>query len=79
MAPVPPPCHFGRRAPKRKDLTRHFPDVAAAAVAQLTPDTVLDDELVASKDNRLDFGALQQRVTTSARAVAQLARRQPVS
>jgi ATP-dependent DNA ligase len=58
-----------------KDLTRHFPDIAAAAVAQLTPGTVLDGELVIWKDNRLDFGALQQRLTTSSRAIAQLARR----
>lgn len=48
-----------------KDLTRYFPDLAGAAGAQIPPGFVLDGEAVIWSDGRLDFDALQQRMTTS--------------
>ena len=43
-----------------KDLTAQFPDVAAAAVAQLPDGCVVDGELVAlDPDGRLSFDLLQ--------------------
>jgi ATP-dependent DNA ligase len=55
-----------------KDLTRGFPDVAAAARQQLPPGAVLDGELVVWSGGRLDFTALQKRALSprSARSSA---------
>jgi ATP-dependent DNA ligase len=49
-----------------RDLTDRFPDVAAAALAQVPPGTVLDGEVVVWNGDRLDFGLLQQRLVTAA-------------
>jgi ATP-dependent DNA ligase len=46
---------------QQRDLTAHFPDVAAA-VAAFDHDVVLDGEVVIWRAGRLDFGALQDRV-----------------
>ncbi|MFH5824479.1 hypothetical protein [Georgenia sp. AZ-5] len=62
---------------QRKDLTRHFPDLAAAAAAQVPSGCILDGEAVAWTNRRLDFGALQTRLTTSPRALARVIRRHP--
>ncbi|MGY1755155.1 ATP-dependent DNA ligase [Blastococcus sp. SYSU D01042] len=57
-----------------RDLTDRFPDVAAAALAQVPAGTVLDGEVVVWHDDRLDFGLLQQRMVSSpARVAAQVA------
>jgi ATP-dependent DNA ligase len=57
-----------------RDLTDRFPDVAAAALAQVPAGTVLDGEVVVWHDDRLDFGLLQQRMVASpARVAAQVA------
>lgn len=48
-----------------RDLTDRFPDVAAAALAQVPAGTVLDGEVVIWHDDRLDFGLLQQRLVTA--------------
>ncbi|MBN1094401.1 ATP-dependent DNA ligase [Blastococcus sp. TML/M2B] len=57
-----------------RDLTDRFPDVAAAALAQVPAGTVLDGEVVIWHADRLDFGLLQQRMVTSAgRLAAQVA------
>ena len=61
-----------------KNLTRHFPDIAAAA-EQLPEGYVIDGEAVIWTDERLDFPALQQRLTTSSTVAARLAREQPAS
>jgi ATP-dependent DNA ligase len=55
-----------------KDLTRGFPEVAAAARQQLPPGAVLDGELVVWSEGRLDFTALQKRALSpgAARAAA---------
>jgi ATP-dependent DNA ligase len=57
-----------------RDLTDRFPDVAAAARAQLPAGTVVDGEVVIWNGDRLDFGLLQQRMATAAtRMTAQVA------
>ena len=59
-----------------KDLVRYFPDLIAAA-GQLPPGCVLDGEAVIWSGERLDFSALQQRLSTPAKAMARLARQTP--
>ncbi len=63
---------------QRKDLTRHFPELAAAAT-QLPEGYVIDGEAVIWSDDRLDFDALQKRLTTSQSAIARLAHTRPAS
>src|SRR3954447_8649182 len=60
------------------DLTRSFPDLAAAAVEQLPEETIVDGEAVVGVAGRLDFTELQKRVASPARAAA-LARERPGS
>ncbi|MGY2127742.1 ATP-dependent DNA ligase [Blastococcus sp. SYSU DS0617] len=48
-----------------RDLTDRFPDVAAAALAQVPAGTVVDGEVVIWHDDRLDFGLLQKRMVAS--------------
>jgi ATP-dependent DNA ligase len=48
-----------------RDLTARFPDVAAAASAQLPAGTVVDGEVVIWNRDRLDFALLQQRMVTA--------------
>jgi len=60
------------------DLTGAFPDLAAAAEAQLPPGTVIDGEAVVWGGERLDFTALQRRLASPRRA-ARLARERPAS
>ncbi len=48
-----------------RDLTDRFPDVAAAALAQVPAGTVVDGEVVIWNGSRLDFGLLQQRMVTA--------------
>ena len=50
------------------DLTRSFPDLAAAAVEQLPDETIVDGEAVVGVDGRLDFSELQKRVASPTRA-----------
>jgi ATP-dependent DNA ligase len=62
-----------------KDITAAFPDIAAAAVAQLPADMVIDGELVILGDRGvLDFTALQHRIAAPRQARA-LAATQPAS
>jgi ATP-dependent DNA ligase len=62
-----------------RDLTDRFPDVVAAAVAQVPAGTVLDGEVVIWNGSRLDFGLLQQRMVTPAGRIAALAAARPAS
>ncbi|MGY1803106.1 ATP-dependent DNA ligase [Blastococcus sp. SYSU D00922] len=62
-----------------RDLTDRFPDVVAAARAQVPPGTVLDGEVVVWNGSRLDFGLLQQRIVTSPGRIAALAAAHPAS
>jgi ATP-dependent DNA ligase len=60
-----------------KNLTRYFPDLIAAASVQLPPGCLIDGEAVIWSSERLDFSALQQRLTTSAKSLARQVRDQP--
>jgi ATP-dependent DNA ligase len=62
-----------------RDLTGRFPDVAAAAVAQVPAGTVVDGEVVIWNGSRLDFDLLQRRMVGSARALAGLVVEHPAS
>jgi len=62
-----------------RDLTDRFPDVVAAAVAQLPPGTVLDGEVVIWNGARLDFGLLQQRMVTAPGRIPALVAGHPAS
>jgi ATP-dependent DNA ligase len=62
-----------------RDLTDRFPDLVAAAVAQIPAGTVVDGEVVIWNGSRLDFGLLQRRMVTSARVVPALVAEHPAS
>ncbi|WP_104524303.1 ATP-dependent DNA ligase [Blastococcus atacamensis] len=53
-----------------RDLTDRFPDVAAAALAQIPAGSVIDGEVVIWNGERLDFGLLQRRMITAAGRIA---------
>ncbi|TFV48893.1 ATP-dependent DNA ligase [Blastococcus sp. TF02A-35] len=53
-----------------RDLTDRFPDVAAAALAQVPAGSVVDGEVVIWNGERLDFGLLQRRMVTAAGRIA---------
>ncbi|GAB3195927.1 ATP-dependent DNA ligase [Geodermatophilus arenarius] len=62
-----------------RDLTDRFPDLAAAALAQVPAGTVLDGEAVVWNGERLDFGLLQRRMVTAPSRMAALAAAHPAS
>src|SRR3954471_9111461 len=62
-----------------RDLTALFPEIVAAAVAQVPPGTVLDGEVVIWNGSRLDFGILQLRMVTPAGRIGTLAAANPAS
>jgi ATP-dependent DNA ligase len=62
-----------------KDLTAAFPDLANAAAQQVPPGFVVDGEAVVWTDERLDFDALQRRLTGGPSVVAALVRERPAS
>lgn len=62
-----------------RDLTDRFPDVVAAAIAQVPAGTVLDGEVVVWNGARLDFGLLQQRMVTAPGRSPTLAAAHPAS
>jgi ATP-dependent DNA ligase len=62
-----------------RDLTDRFPDVAAAARAQVPTGTVVDGEVVVWSGERLDFALLQQRMVTGVGKIPALAARHPAS
>ncbi|GAA1817623.1 hypothetical protein GCM10009749_29550 [Agromyces neolithicus] len=61
-----------------KNLTRYFPELAAAA-AELPDGTVLDGEAVIWREGRLDFAAMQHRLSGGAAIAARRARELPSS
>lgn len=63
---------------QRKDLTRSFPDLAAAAVAQLPDGVTIDGEAVVWTDGRLDFDTLLRRLNAG-RGLTAIAREKPAS
>ena len=62
-----------------RDLTDRFPDIAAAARAQIPPGTVVDGEVVVWNGDRLDFGLLQQRMVTAPSRMARVVAAAPAS
>ena len=62
-----------------RDLTDRFPDVVAAAVAQVPAGTVLDGEVVIWNGSRLDFGLLQRRMATAPSQIPALVAAFPAS
>jgi ATP-dependent DNA ligase len=62
-----------------RDLTDRFPDVVAAARAQLPAGTVLDGEVVIWNGARLDFGLLQERMVSSVARMSALVAAHPAS
>jgi ATP-dependent DNA ligase len=62
-----------------RDLTDRFPDVVAAARAQLPAGTVLDGEVVIWNGSRLDFGLLQRRMITAPGRIGPVAAAHPAS
>ena len=62
-----------------RDLTDRFPDVLAAAVAQIPPGTVVDGEVVVWNGSRLDFGLLQRRMVTAPGRIGPLVAASPAS
>jgi ATP-dependent DNA ligase len=65
------------------DLAYAFPEVVAAAGAQVAPGTVLDGEIVVLHDGRLDFGVLSSRLRPRSEAeranIARLAGEHPAT
>ncbi|MEZ5095739.1 MAG: ATP-dependent DNA ligase [Nocardioides sp.] len=62
-----------------KPLTRYFPEVVAAARAQLPDRCVLDGEIFVAVDGRLEFEVLQNRIHPAASRIALLAEQTPAS
>jgi ATP-dependent DNA ligase len=62
-----------------RDLTDRFPDVVAAARAQVPAGTVLDGEVVIWNGSRLDFGLLQERMVSSVGRIESLVAAHPAS
>lgn len=62
-----------------RDLTDRFPDIAAAALAQVPPGTVVDGEVVVWNGSRLDFGLLQKRMVTARGRLGPLVAAAPAS
>jgi ATP-dependent DNA ligase len=64
-----------------RPMTRYFPDVVAAVLANFPPRSVIDGEIVVADTDRniLDFEALQQRIHPAASRVRLLAEQTPAS
>src|SRR5690606_25590984 len=66
---------------KERPMTRYFPEVVAAVLANFPRRAVIDGEIVVAdtERNTLDFEALQQRIHPAASRVAMLAEKTPAS
>lgn len=62
-----------------RPMTRYFPEIVAAAKAELPPRCVIDGEIVIASGDGLDFEALQLRLHPAASRVAMLAERTPAA
>lgn len=64
-----------------RPMTRYFPEIVAAVLANFPPRVVVDGEIVIADTaaNRLDFEALQQRIHPAASRVNLLAEQTPAS
>ena len=68
---------FGSR--KERPMTRYFPELVAAALAELPARCVVDGEIVIATDHGLDFEALQLRLHPAASRVRMLAEQTPAA
>ncbi len=68
---------FGSR--NERPMTRYFPELVTAALAELPPRCVVDGEIVISAAGALDFEALQLRLHPAASRVRMLAEQTPAS
>lgn len=66
---------------KERPMTRYFPELVDAVLANFPPRAVIDGEIVIADTaaNRLDFEALQQRIHPAASRVRLLAEQTPAS
>ena len=62
-----------------RPMTRYFPELVAAAIAELPERCVVDGEIVIATDHGLDFEALQQRIHPADSRVRMLAEQTPAS
>jgi ATP-dependent DNA ligase len=62
-----------------RPMTRYFPELVAAAQAELPQRCVIDGEIVIATDHGLDFEALQQRIHPADSRVRMLAENTPAS
>ncbi len=68
---------FGSR--NERPLTRYFPELVTAALAELPERCVIDGEIVIATDDGLDFDALQLRMHPAASRVRMLAEKTPAA
>ena len=62
-----------------RPLTRYFPELVAAAQAELPPRCVIDGEIIIATGHGLDFEALQQRIHPADSRVRLLAEQTPAA
>ena len=62
-----------------RPMTRYFPELVSAAIAELPERCVIDGEIVIAADGALDFEALQLRLHPAASRVKMLAEQTPAS
>ncbi|WP_293003289.1 ATP-dependent DNA ligase [Mycobacterium sp.] len=62
-----------------RPLTRYFPELVAAVIAELPQRCVIDGEIIIATDAGLDFDALQQRIHPADSRVRMLAEKTPAS
>ncbi len=62
-----------------KPITRYFPEVVGAVLAETPVRCVLDGEIILARDGRLDFEALQQRIHPADSRVRRLAAETPAA
>lgn len=62
-----------------KDLTKYFPELVAAATEMIPPGYVVDGEAVVWAGDRLDFEALQRRLTVGKESLRTLVRKFPAT
>ena len=62
-----------------RPLTRYFPELVAAAGAELPERCVIDGEIVIAAQNGLDFEALRLRLHPAASRVRMLAEQTPAA
>lgn len=68
---------FGSR--NERPLTRYFPELVAAALAELPPRCVVDGEIVVAGAQGLDFDSLQLRMHPASSRVRMLAEKTPAA